>query len=195
MKPAHISLTAEGAEPRRRRAWLGLAGAFSSAVLLLAGTTTSALAEGTPGGPGDPGSNASQVTGAQQSQGEQESDFDDARHDNRPRVINVSALVTALNSQLPALTTVSVGDGGAVVPVEDVQTVSLAGITSRLNPTDAQTVASVVNANTSSVQAFLNGGTPGANAIVAALNASGINPGNVLGILPSGDDTLLILLA
>lgn len=195
MKPAHISLTVEGAEPRRRRAWLGLAGAFSSAVLLSAGLTTTALAEGTPGRPGDPGSHASQVSGAQQSPGEQESDFDDARHDNRPRVINVTALLTALNNQVAALATTPGGDDATPFQVEDVQTVSLAGITSRLPAADAQTVASVVNANTSSVQAFLNGGTPGANAIVAALNASGINPGNVLGILPSGDDTLLILLA
>ncbi|GAC1320852.1 MAG: hypothetical protein NVSMB2_17090 [Chloroflexota bacterium] len=140
---------------------------------------------------------------AEQVVGQQQEDSDDQRHDNRSRTFNLSAVLNALNAQVNELSTTQVGesedenddDASATLRVAGVTTMSLATIVTRLSATDAASLTAAVNANTVALQAFLNGGTPAANAIVAALNEAGISPDSVLAILPSRDGELVVLLA
>lgn len=76
--------------------------------------------------------------------------------------------------------------------VHPFQVVSLATLTAGLAPADATAVTNAVNANTAALQAFLNGGTPGATALDAALNAASVNPGSVLAIFRRDGNTIVV---
>ena len=137
-------------------------------------------------------------------QPQQRRDADNERHEDRPHTFNLAAVVNALNAQVTELSTTL--NGGSEDENDDdrasdtrriagVSAVSLATIVTRLSATDGAALTTAVTANTAALQAFLNGGTPAANAIVAALNAAGISPGSVLAILPAQDGELMVLLA
>lgn len=196
------SLTSFSA-PGHAQRWLVLGASLGSSVLLLAGSATAFAAEDRgPRGEAEGHERIQWVLPTPGAARDNENDPDDSRQG----AFNAPAVVNALNNQVTRLSTAAAAEiddendeDNDELPttqrVAGVTTTSLATLVTRLSATDAATLIAAVNANTSGLQAFLNGGTPAANAIIAALNKANISPASVLAILPSGDGQLLVLLA
>lgn len=198
-------LTSPSARSRAPR-WLIFGASLGSSVLLLAGSTTAFAADGQDRrGEAEHHESTQQVVHTPAAQRQRANDNDD-REESRSHAFDAASVVNALNNQVTLLSAANAvdvedeneaddEDGAATQRVAGATTMSLAMVVTRLSATDAATLTAAVNANAAALQAFLNGGTPAANTILAALNKANINPASVLAILPSRDGQLLVLLA
>jgi hypothetical protein len=169
--------------------------ALSALSVLALLTTPLAFADEDHGHRGRPGDAQLQQVGTRDNDANDDDRDDEAAATNAADA-RLQRLITVINADVPTLTNLRIGDADADADdlrLEDVRTVSLATIDSRLNSTQASMLTNAVNANSSALQTFLNGGSSQATAIDNALNAAGISPSSALVVLPLRDHRLIVI--
>ncbi len=111
--------------------------------------------------------------------------------------VRLDNLLAAISNDVTNLSSLNVNqdDPDDAANVKAVRTISLASLESGLSATDAAQITNAVNANTSALQTFLNGGTAQATAIDNSLTAAGVSPSSALAVFDLRDGRLIVITA